>query len=110
MGQSRLSLAGEPAKVVAAQTPGANLTIGFRPEHLELANGAGEQAMRFAAVVDVVEYMGNEELVHARAEGNDIVAILPSERKLKPGEQVELTVPRDRLFVFDPETEKALVS
>jgi multiple sugar transport system ATP-binding protein len=110
MGQSRLSLAGEPAKVVAAQTPGANLTIGFRPEHLELANGAAEQAMRFAAVVDVVEYMGNEELVHARAEGNDIVAILPSERKLKPGEQVELTVPRDRLFVFDPETEKALVS
>ena len=66
--------------------------------------------MRFPAVVDVVEYMGNEELVHARAEGNDIVAILPSERKLKPGEQVELTVPRDRLFVFDPETEKALVS
>jgi multiple sugar transport system ATP-binding protein len=110
MGQSRLSLAGEPAKVVAAQTPGANLTIGFRPEHLELSNGAGEQAMRFPAVVDVVEYMGNEELVHARAEGNDIVAILPSERKLKPGEQVELTVPRDRLFVFDPETEKALVS
>jgi multiple sugar transport system ATP-binding protein len=110
MGESRLSLAGEPAKVVAAQTPGANLTIGFRPEHLELANGAAELAMRFPAVVDVVEYMGNEELVHARAEGNDIVAILPSERKLQPGEQVELTVPRDRLFVFDPETEKALVS
>ena len=110
MGQSRLSLAGEPAKVVAAQAPGANLTIGFRPEHLELANGAAELAMSFPAVVDVVEYMGNEELVHARAEGNDIVAILPSERKLQPGEQVELTVPRDRLFVFDPETEKALVS
>ena len=110
MGKSKLSLAGEPAKVVAAQTPGANLTIGFRPEHLELANGAADHAMRFPAVVDVVEYMGNEELVHARAEGNDIVAILPSERKVKPGEQVELAVPRDQLFVFDPETEKALVS
>jgi multiple sugar transport system ATP-binding protein len=110
MGQSRLHLAGEPARVVAAQTPGANLTIGFRPEHLELANGTGDSAMRFPAEVDVVEYMGNEELIHARAEGNDIVAILPSERKVKPGEHVELAVPLDRLFVFDPASEKALVS
>ena len=110
MGKSRLSLAGEPAKVVAAQTPGADLTIGFRPEHLELANGTGDAAMRFPAVVDVVEYMGNEELIHARAEGNDIVAILPSDRKVKTGDQVELSVPLNRLFVFDPASEKALVS
>jgi multiple sugar transport system ATP-binding protein len=110
MGQSRLTLAGEPAKVVAAQTPGADLTIGFRPEHLELPNGTTDHAMRFPAVVDVVEYMGNEELVHARAEENDIVAILPSDRKVKPGDNIELAVPRDRLFVFDPDTEKALVS
>jgi multiple sugar transport system ATP-binding protein len=110
MGQSRLSLAGEPAKVVAAQTPGKSLTIGFRPEHLALANGSGDSATRFAAVVDVVEYLGNEELIHARAEGNDIVAILPSDKKVKPGDNVELAVPLDRLFVFDPESEKALVS
>jgi multiple sugar transport system ATP-binding protein len=110
MGKSRLSLAGEPAKVVAAQTPGADLTIGFRPEHLELANGTGDAAMRFPAVVDVVEYMGNEELIHARAEGNDIVAILPSDKKVKTGDQVELAVPLNRLFVFDPASEKALVS
>jgi multiple sugar transport system ATP-binding protein len=110
MGQSRLSLSGEPARVVAAQTPGANLTIGFRPEHLVLANGTGDQAMRFPAVVDVVEYLGNEELIHARAEGNDIVALLPSDRKVKAGDNVELAVPLGQLFVFDPESEKALVS
>jgi multiple sugar transport system ATP-binding protein len=109
MGKARLSLGGEPAKVVAAQTPGVDLTIGFRPEHLALANGASD-AFRFPAVVDVVEYMGNEELIHARAEGNDIVALLPSDRKVKAGDNVELAVPLDRLFVFDPESEKALVS
>jgi ABC-type sugar transport system ATPase subunit len=103
-------LAGEPAKVVAARTAGSNLTIGFRPEHLEVANGTGEHAMRFPATVDVVEYLGNEELIHARAEGNDIVALLPSDRKVKAGEQVELAVPIDKLYVFDPESEKALVS
>jgi multiple sugar transport system ATP-binding protein len=110
MGQTKLSLGGEPARVVAAQTPGRNLTIGFRPEHIALANGAGDSATRFPAVVDVVEYLGNEELIHARAEENDIVAILPSDKKVKPGDKVELAVPLDRLFVFDPETEKALVS
>jgi multiple sugar transport system ATP-binding protein len=109
MGKSRLGLGGEPAKVVAAQSPGADLTIGFRPEHLSLANGASD-AFRFPAVVDVVEYLGNEELIHARAEGNDIVALLPSDRKVKAGDNVELAVPLDRLFVFDPESEKALVS
>jgi multiple sugar transport system ATP-binding protein len=110
MGQSRLSLGGEPARVVAAQTSGKDLTIGFRPEHLQLANGATDSFMHFPAEVDVVEYLGNEELIHARAEGNDIVALLPSDRKVKAGEKVELAVPLDRLFVFDPETEKALVS
>jgi len=110
MGQSRLTLGGEPARVVAAQPSGKSLTIGFRPEHLKLANGTTDSVMRFPAEVDVVEYLGNDELIHARAEGNDIVALLPSDRKVKAGEKVELAVPLDHLFVFDPESEKALVS
>jgi multiple sugar transport system ATP-binding protein len=59
--------------------------------------------------VDVVEYLGNEELIHAQAEGNEVVALIPSERKVKAGEQVELGVPLDKLHVFDPETEKSLI-
>jgi len=110
MGQAKLTLAGEAARAAATRPAGSSLTIGFRPEHLELANGTGEQAVRFPAAVDVVEYMGNEELIHARAEGNDIVALLPSDRRVKAGEQVELAVPLDRLYLFDPESEKALVS
>jgi len=58
----------------------------------------------------VVEYLGNEELVHARAEGNDIVALLPSDRKVKAGEKVELAGPLDRLYVFDSASEKALIN
>ncbi len=110
MGQAKLTLAGEPARAAANRPAGSNLTIGFRPEHLQVANGSGDQAVRFPATVDVIEYMGNEELIHARAEGNDIVALLPSDRNVKAGEQVELAVPIDKLYVFDPESEKALVS
>ena len=110
MGDARLALSDRPAAAVASMAPGSKLTLGFRPEHLEVANGSGDRAVRFPAMVDVVEYMGNEELIHARAGGNDIVALLPSDRKVKAGEQVELAVALDRLYVFDPESEKALVS
>ena len=110
MGRSKLTLSGEPARAAAARPAGSSLTIGFRPEHLELANGSGDQAVRFPAVVDVVEYMGNEELIHARAEENDIVALMQSDRKVKAGEQVELAVPLDRLYLFDPASEKSLVA
>ncbi|MEO8251649.1 MAG: sn-glycerol-3-phosphate ABC transporter ATP-binding protein UgpC [Chloroflexota bacterium] len=110
MGDAKLTLSGEPAKVAAARPAGSSLTIGFRPEHLEVANGVGDQAVRFPATVDVVEYLGNEELIHARAEGNDVVALLSSARNVKAGDQIELAVPLDKLYVFDPESEKALVS
>ena len=109
MGQSRLTLSGEPAKAAAGRPAGSSLTIGFRPEHLDIA-GEANHSVRFPAVVDVVEYLGNDELIHARAEGNDIVALLSSDRKVKAGEQVEFSVPLDRLFVFDPESQQALVS
>ena len=64
--------------------PGANLLIGFRPEHLDIANGQGD-VVRIPARVDVVEYLGNEELIHAQAEGSEIVALRPVDTKVKPG-------------------------
>ena len=64
------------------------MLIGFRPEHIELANGQESSAVRFPAKVDVVEYLGNEELIHAQAEGNEIVALLPSDRKVCVGDNV----------------------
>jgi multiple sugar transport system ATP-binding protein len=110
MGQSKLTLAGAAARAAAARPAGSSLTVGFRPEHLELANGTADGAVRFSAIVDVVEYLGNDELIHAKVEGNDIVALLSSDRRVKTGEQVEMVVPLDHLYLFDPTSEKALLS
>jgi ABC-type sugar transport system ATPase subunit len=60
--------------------------------------------------VDVVEYLGNEELLHAQMEGIEVVAVVPSERQVKAGDNVELTVPAEKLHLFDPETEECLTS
>jgi multiple sugar transport system ATP-binding protein len=109
LGSSKLNLSGAAARAAADRPKGADLLIGFRPEHLDIADGA-DGAVRIPAKVDVVEYLGNEELIHAQAEGNEIVALIPSDRKVRAGDNIELGVPLDKLHVFDPETEKSLVA
>jgi multiple sugar transport system ATP-binding protein len=107
-GGAKLELAGEQARAADSRPAGSTVLIGFRPEHMEIANGQGGNAVRFPATVDVVEYLGNEELIHATAEGNEIVALLPSDERMKPGDRVDLAVPMEKLHIFDPESEKTL--
>jgi multiple sugar transport system ATP-binding protein len=109
-GGSKLELAGVQARAADSRPDGASVLIGFRPEHIEIANGTtGANAVRFPAKVDVVEYLGNEELIHAQAEGNEIVALLPSDREVKVGDTVDFAVPMEKLHIFDPDSEKTLV-
>jgi multiple sugar transport system ATP-binding protein len=109
MGEQLLHLSGSRAKI-AEQRHGKQLEIGFRPEDLEIANGAGDGAVSFPANVDVVEYLGNQELLHAQVEGNEIVALVASDRKVQVGDKVEFTILNEKLHMFDPETEESLVS
>jgi multiple sugar transport system ATP-binding protein len=108
MGHHLLHLTGSRAKI-AQERHGRQLEIGFRPEDLEIANGSGDGAVRFPAKVDVVEYLGNQELLHADAEGNEIVALVSSDKKVQIGDKIEFTIPTEKLHLFDPETEESLV-
>ena len=109
LGSARLSLSGRAAQAAADRPKGSELLIGFRPEHLDIVDGAGDQAVRIPAKVDVVEYLGNEELIHAQSEGNEIVALIGSDRRVKVGDSVEFAIPVDKLQIFDPESEHSLV-
>jgi multiple sugar transport system ATP-binding protein len=109
LGSAKLSLSGAAANAARDRPKGSELLIGFRPEHLDIADGQAD-LVRIPAKVDVVEFLGNEELIHAQAEGNEIVALLPSDRKVRAGDQIELGVPLEKLHVFDPETEQSLVA
>ena len=59
----------------AAPAAGKTLVAGFRPEHIDIGE-AGAGAGTFQARADVVEYLGNEELLHIAAAGQDVVAIV----------------------------------
>jgi multiple sugar transport system ATP-binding protein len=83
--------------------PGKTIIVGFRPEHLDIGQG-GPGVGSFRARADVVEYLGNEELLHISAADQDIVGIVGSEHRIKPGDIVDLVVPLDKLHLFDGET------
>ena len=86
---------------------GRQLTVGFRPEHLVLGPVSGATAT-VNARAEVVEYLGNQELIHASGAGRDIVAIVDSSFRVRPGDMLELRIPLDRIQLFDPDSNFAL--
>ena len=97
-----------PAEVIDG-VGGKDRIAGFRPEHIELANGRVD-GVPFDARVEVVEYLGDEQLVHLTRRGTAIQAKLPVEEQIGAGQELRLVVPRKKLLLFDAETEARVSS
>jgi multiple sugar transport system ATP-binding protein len=110
IGNVNVTLGGKVAQVVAQRQRGSSLIFGFRPEHLDIVGAATEGAIRIPAQVDVVEYLGNEELLHTQVGEMEVIALVPSDRRVKSGDAIELTIPDEKVHLFDPETEKSLMN
>ena len=83
------------------------LVAGFRPEHVEIGEApAGAASLR--ATTDVVEFLGNQELLHLRVGEEDLVAIVEADRRVRPGDVLDLYIPTEKLHLFAGEEEKAL--
>src|SRR5690349_4150929 len=84
------------------------LVAGFRPEHLELGDIANAATIR--AKADVVEFLGDEELLHVSIDGHegDVVAVVSSEHRVKPGDVLDLKLPLEKLHLFDRATGNAV--
>ncbi len=87
----------------AGPITGRTLVAGFRPEHLDIGEG-GPGKGTFRARADVVEYLGNEELLHLNAADRDIVAIVDSSHRVRPGDILTFELPLDKLHLFNGET------
>jgi len=81
--------------------------LGFRPEHLDVVPPSGPAATA-QSQADVVEYLGNEELLHIAVAGTDIVAVVSAERRVRPGDVVTLYIPLDKVHLFDIDSEAAM--
>jgi ABC-type sugar transport system ATPase subunit len=88
---------------------GDDRIAGFRPEHIRLArNGGGGDAISFDGRIEVVEYLGDEQLVHFNRKDTTLQAKLPVEEKVSMGDVVTFTLPRTKLYIFDRETEERI--
>jgi sn-glycerol 3-phosphate transport system ATP-binding protein len=80
--------------------PDGPVTLGLRPEDLAPAPGP------LSLAVGYVEDLGSERLVHGRLGGVDLTARLPADAPLS--DRLTLSVPRDRLHLFDLATGRRL--
>jgi multiple sugar transport system ATP-binding protein len=75
-------------------------TIGVRPEHLRPTPGAGLQV-----TVDLVERLGDSDVVHARLDGEDGTTVAlrlpPLAQAVRPGSRLSLQPDEQRLHFFD---------
>ena len=86
---------------------GPDVIVGVRPEVLHLAD-ASSNGMRLDLVALIVEPLGSDVFVHGTAVGETIVARLPGNVKLTPGERVPLTVDPSEVHLFNRETGERL--
>jgi multiple sugar transport system ATP-binding protein len=92
-----------PAPVIDG-VGGSERIVGFRPEHVQVGNGRVDGAS-FDARIDVVEYLGDEQLVHMTRKDAGLQAKLPVEERVSAGDELTFAVPRDKLYLFDAETQ-----
>ena len=102
---------GSPAmNMLPSAVPGVGGTgqlAGFRPEHVRLGNGRAG-AHSYDASVEVVEYLGDEQLAHLRLGDHEIVVKLPVEPRLRAGEHETFSVPLDKVLLFDEASSQAV--
>jgi len=84
---------------------GDDRIVGVRPEHIRLG-GAGGGGVEFPARVEVVEYLGDEQLVHMTRKNESLQAKLPVDQRVQIGDELTFTVPREKLYLFDAQTEE----
>jgi multiple sugar transport system ATP-binding protein len=94
-----------PSDAFGAGIGGSGRLVGFRPEDIELADGrTGVGSAGFDATVEVIQYLGDEQLVYLELRDAEIVAKLSVEELLEPGAVRSFAVALDKLHLFDAES------
>ena len=105
-----IALSGRAATLARTRGVDSELVVGMRPEHFDAAASAAEGTISVPATVEVVEFLGNEELIHANVAGNDVVALVPSARGVAVGDKVTLVIADSVVHAFDPASDAVITA
>ncbi len=101
----KLVVAGSELLGVEAEARGRVL-VGFRPERVLIGVFDG---LVLEGVVDFVESLGSLTIIHVALDsGSKIVVSISGEADVEQGSRIRLTVPRDAIHLFDPESGSAI--
>lgn len=99
---------------------GRQVTAGTRPEHLEEGQVARRRQGVEAATaltgqtipvqVEVVEHLGNEQMVYGLLAGKQVLARVDARTALRPGDEIELFFDLHHLHLFDPANDRSITS
>jgi multiple sugar transport system ATP-binding protein len=105
-----IPLSGRAGAVARKRGAGAELVVGMRPEHFDAAASSTAGTISIPATVEVVEFLGNDELIHADVAGNDVVALVPSSRGVAVGDKVTLVIADSVVHAFDPASDAVITA
>jgi multiple sugar transport system ATP-binding protein len=103
----------QQAQVASYQ--GKSVVFGIRPEDLldpELAKLSEDERTRYNSLsvqVQVVEYLGSENLVYFKIGDTRVTAKVGSESRIAAGQQVEFLYDPQKVHLFDPEQGQRIV-
>lgn len=111
-GNSTIALPAGKAKLLKDNSYfGKTVTMGIRPEdiHDELAFLEASEDSIVNAKVDVAEAMGSETFLYLIIEGVKAIARVDSRNKAKIGDEVKLAFDKNKIYLFDRETEESIL-
>jgi multiple sugar transport system ATP-binding protein len=94
----------EVAVQAAELDRGARVTLGIRPEHMQLAAPGSDEPNRVPVSVGHVEYLGDQSILYAQLPGvEDMLAVRHGAQGLPPqaGSAAELLLPPAHCLLFD---------
>jgi len=98
---SEVALEGVPASAVI----GAKVTLGVRPEHIEIATQGPDAALD----VEVIEPTGAETHLYGKIGGAAWCVTTRERSRIEPGQRVALRLPAEHIHLFDTESGRRLV-
>jgi multiple sugar transport system ATP-binding protein len=99
-----------PPEIAARLAPYADreVTLGIRPEDLQVANGSHRPSYCFDTMVEVVEKLGAEILLDVQVGEQTMVAAVDPTVHAKRGDKLRLALRPERLHFFDKQSEVAI--
>jgi multiple sugar transport system ATP-binding protein len=99
----------QAGRAALASRAGKTIVVGVRPENVVAADrGAPAPTAPLDLVVELVETLGDEVVVHGRHGDDELRFKMDPHRPPELGATVKVVVEIDRLHLFDADTEKRI--